>query len=350
MILITPQAKYVALYFYFVATIVIHTVELITQAAGRYCQTSFSPAFAHIWVMVISNVVLPIGVIAIIQFYARMRLEPHFKAHNPTAKLLSFKAVLLLNFLQDVSSPCSHLCIRSLVIQIIFEVLTGQRVFKNTPTHTERDLSIGLPQLLTCFEQAVVVVLFQWTYSAAPYREIRDTSNVQPMNIFLAAADALNPTDLILGAVYAFRLLLAGVGPRGNGSWRRSGGYEKMRDPVGNVRLHGVSSHTGSSEVLPQPPPYPAYMQDAPRAPLTNKYNQYGYGRGGDAEDRMPLAQNAQYGYTNPNDIADQQLRVPEQAQSNTYGYESPRGSEDGNAPHVPYSPVNNNNYDSYGA
>ena len=231
------------------------------------------------------------------------------------------------------------------MVQVVFEILTGQGVFKNTPTHTERDLAIGLPQLLFCFEQAVCVILFQWTYSAAPYREIRDTSSDLPMNTFLAAVDALNPTDLIMGAVYAFQLLLAGVGPRGNGSWRRSGGYEKMRDPVPNVQLQGVTSHSRSSETISQPPTYPGPMHNASKPPPKYSNNQYGCGSATDAEDRMPLAQNAQYGYTNPDDVADRRLTVPE-----PYRYDSPRGSEDGDTHAIPYSPIHTNNQTVYGA
>ena len=170
------------------------------------------------------------------------------------------------------------------------------------------------------------------------------------MNMFLAPADALSPKDLIMGAVYAFQLLLAGIGPRGNGSWRRTGGYEKMRNPVSNIQLHGVSSYSGSSEAMSQPPSYPASIQDASRPLSTNKCNQYSYESGRDTEDQVLLAQNAQYGYTDPNDLADQQLHIPEQTQSNLYRYRSPRGSEDGEPPPVPFSPANNNSHNAYGA
>lgn len=76
----------------------------------------------------------------------------------------------------------------------------------------------------------LVAIAFLFAYRASEYRQLKRTGHSQrPMNIFLAAADALNPTDLFTGAAYAVRLLLSGVGPRGNGSWKRNGGYEKMR-------------------------------------------------------------------------------------------------------------------------
>ena len=68
------------------------------------------------------------------------------------------------------------------------------------------------------------------------------------MNVFAAAANALNPMDLITGCIYAGRLLAAGVGPYGNGSWRRrSGGYNKIKDAAGNIRMDGTRSSDSST-------------------------------------------------------------------------------------------------------
>lgn len=91
------------MYFYFIVSIIMAIVELITQAAKIYCEWSFSPKFAHFWVVIIQNVVLPVGVLAVVQFYIRMNMEPHVKSHHPTLKILAFKGILLLNFLQAVS-------------------------------------------------------------------------------------------------------------------------------------------------------------------------------------------------------------------------------------------------------
>lgn len=78
------------------------TVEIITQLAGRYCQSSFSLAYAHIWCTVVSYIALPVGVVAVIQFYLRIRHEPHVRIHRTSQKIWAFKGVLLLNFFQDV--------------------------------------------------------------------------------------------------------------------------------------------------------------------------------------------------------------------------------------------------------
>ncbi|KAI1260590.1 organic solute transporter Ostalpha-domain-containing protein [Xylariaceae sp. FL1019] len=225
------QSKYVGLYLYFITSIVIRIVEEITQATGRYCQYSFSPAFAHIWVLVISNIALPVGVIAIVQFYVRMLGESHFKERHPTAKILSFKAVVLLTFVQT----------------IIFAILTNTNAFKNTETAKVKDFSIGLLSLLVCAEQFGVSIWFQWTFSAKEYCQIQQDTGAERMGIFWAMLDALNCIDLFAGAIYALRLLIAGVGPKGNGSWKRTAkAYEPMKAPA-SARLHGVTSYQGSS-------------------------------------------------------------------------------------------------------
>ncbi|KAI0549786.1 organic solute transporter Ostalpha-domain-containing protein [Xylaria curta] len=265
------QGKYVGLYIYFIATIIIKIVEEITQAAGRYCQYSFSPAFAHIWVIVISNIVLPVGVLAIVQFYMRMNQEHHFKIRHPTSKILSFKAVVLLTFVQD----------------IIFEILVSAHAFKNTNTVRVQDFSIGLESLLVCAEQCAVAIWFQWTFSAKEYRQIQQESAPQKMNVFRAALDVLNCTDLFVGSVYAVRLVIAGVGPNGNGSWKRSSkAFEPMKAPS-DVRLHGVTSYQGSSSSM---------MNDVEAA---NKYDRRSYETNPyieNAEDRVT----APYGYNSP--------------------------------------------------
>ena len=278
-----------AVFFYFVNSIIIHTIELITQGAGVYCMYSFSPAFAHFWVTIISSILLPIGVVAVIQFWQRMMQEPHFKARGAMQKLLAFKAVLLLNFFQD----------------IVFLILISTHAVKNHPTVTVEDVSIGLRNLLVCTEQALVSIWFLWAYSAKEYREIRDTTNVQPKNIFAAAGDALNPTDLLVGSMYAVRLLLKGVGPRGNGSWRRNGGYEKMKDAT-DVRLHGVTSYNSSQTNISQYPQHTKEEQD-------NEEAQY------------LAAPRPSYGgprYDDPRDIASQPVPAPDY---DAYRYDDPR-------------------------
>ncbi|KAI1325513.1 organic solute transporter Ostalpha-domain-containing protein [Xylariaceae sp. FL0255] len=248
------QSKYVALYLYFIATIVIKIVEEITQATNTYCQYSFSPAFAHFWVTIISNVALPVGVVAIVQFYVRMNKEPHFKARHATSKILSFKAIILVNFVQE----------------IIFDILVSNQAFKNTETLRISDFSIGLQSLLLCLEQASVSIWFLWSFSVKEYREIhRQFPGDRKMSPFRGALNALNASDIFAGAFYAVKLLFAGVGPKGNGNWRSNpSAFEPMKAPS-SVQLHGVASYQGSASS--------SMMADVEGS---NRYGQQGYEMG----------------------------------------------------------------------
>lgn len=189
------------------------------------------------------------GVVSIVQFYVRMVEEPHFKARHPTAKIVSFKAIVLLTFVQDVSHVAFTNILQSSANydQIVFIILINTGAFKNTETLRKKDFSIGLQSLLICIEQCAVSIWFQWTFSAKEYQQIQRESNPEKMNVLRAALDALNCKDLFAGSIYAVRLAIAGVGPKGNGSWKSSSkAFEPMKAPP-NVRLHGVTSYQGSS-------------------------------------------------------------------------------------------------------
>ena len=214
--------------------------------------------------MIISNVALPVGVLAVVQFYLRMKEEAKFLVHEPLSKLLSFKAIILLGFLQGVClffpywrSAALVTAICSIPViwkeshthasppQIIFDILTGAHVLKGTKTMTFRDLSIGLPSLLITFEQMLVSIWFHFTFGTGEYEAAKKDFSVEGLGIWRASANALNSTDLLQGFVYAMRLLIKGVGPRGNGSWRRSGGYNKLNEHV-DVHLKPASEYGAS--------------------------------------------------------------------------------------------------------
>lgn len=90
--------------------------------------------------------------------------------------------------------------------------------------------------MLVCFDFMLVAFAFLFAYRPSEYRDLKAMGKGNSMNIFRAAADALNPADIFVGMAYAFRLAGSGVGPRGNGSWGRSkSGYEKMRGSSGGA-------------------------------------------------------------------------------------------------------------------
>jgi hypothetical protein len=212
-------------------------------------------------VIVISDIALGIGVLAVIQFYARMNKEAHFKAHSPTAKLLTFKGIIALMFLQ----------------QTIFSILRTHNVFKAHPKITVRDQHIGIQQCLVCLEMLLVVLSFHFSFRAGEYRQAK-RNGASTMSVFRAAGNALNIMDLIWGAGHAVSLMRAGMGPIGDGSWKRSGGYQSVKDlnrdtsPYGGrsargMRMKRFRERDGSVGRTPSPNPPPDYTY-SDRRPL----------------------------------------------------------------------------------
>ena len=92
-------------------------VAVITQAVGRYCLESISPAFAHVWVsftpqkcwkpaclsfqvMVIEGACVSIAMYCLIQFYIQLRGD--LAEHSPLLKVVAIKLVIFLSFWQTV--------------------------------------------------------------------------------------------------------------------------------------------------------------------------------------------------------------------------------------------------------
>jgi hypothetical protein len=77
-------------------------VALITQLLRRYCDSSLSPVFAHVWVMVFDTLAVTIAMYCLIQFY--IQTKDDLKEHKPFLKILCIKLVIFFSFYQSVSS------------------------------------------------------------------------------------------------------------------------------------------------------------------------------------------------------------------------------------------------------
>jgi hypothetical protein len=114
------KSKWVAIFGYCIVMVITTAAEEITQAVGVYCATSLNPRFAQIWVcgqlswgeshacqidtstqiILIQNSAVTVAIVSVIQFYAR--LAPEMAQHKPLAKLISFKLIVGVNFIQSV--------------------------------------------------------------------------------------------------------------------------------------------------------------------------------------------------------------------------------------------------------
>ena len=72
--------------------------SVILDYAGYYCESSWSPVYAHVWIVVIISISVTIAMYCLLQLY--MPVSKELKPHRPILKLFSVKAVVFLTFWQ----------------------------------------------------------------------------------------------------------------------------------------------------------------------------------------------------------------------------------------------------------
>lgn len=187
---------------------------VITQYIGRYCESSNSPIFAHIWVrkssyfqypllisfqvLVIEGIAVTIAMYCVIQFYIQLRKD--LQPHSPLLKVTAIKLVIFLSFWQT----------------FMISILTSSmNVLKATSSVAYPDIKVGIPSMLLCVEMACFAILHIFAYPYKPYvtgsetgkyPSSHDPSNPDfndigpkqggPLGI-RAILDAMNPWDLV---------------------------------------------------------------------------------------------------------------------------------------------------------
>ncbi|KAJ5495047.1 hypothetical protein N7539_000163 [Penicillium diatomitis] len=179
-------------------------LAVVTQATGRYCEESLSPAFAHVWTIVVESISVSIAMYCLIQFY--VQLKEDISEHSPFLKILSVKLVIFLSFWQ----------------LIIINLLVSLGAINESKTVATVDLKYGLPELLILIEMSIFSVLHLWAFSWKPYVIRPETSEVtdffgngKPTYQggrfgFGGLADAMNPLDLLKAVGRSFRWLAVG--------------------------------------------------------------------------------------------------------------------------------------------
>lgn len=260
---------YVGVFIYCVVDILLTTLELVTEATGRYCESSWNPKYAHSWVQVISGFFLGWALNSIIKFYARFQKEPEFAMHKPGLKLVSFKLIVFVNFVQS----------------IIFSVLLSN--VKTSHKMTGYDLKYGIPAALVALEQILFATFFHYSFRSREYHEtMKEGLVASRMGTFRAAANAFNPTDLVVGMFTAVRLLAmkiasrGGTSPRSNPRGRRTGpGGDAHLEPMAQQPMRDTSPYSGQPGITITGPHVMGHSQAynggdyAPSAPLTYPSN-----------------------------------------------------------------------------
>ncbi|RKU47600.1 hypothetical protein DL546_007904 [Coniochaeta pulveracea] len=162
----TPQSGltwfniiWIGIYHYCFIRVAMTITAVLSQYFGRYCESSNSPVFAHIWVMVINAAAVTVAMYCVIQFYVQLRTP--LAEHKPFLKVLAIKLVIFLSFWQTAA-----ISVGTSTLQIVHanEVIAYP------------DLKVGIPSLLLCFEMALFSLLHLWAFPYRPYTDSAKTT------------------------------------------------------------------------------------------------------------------------------------------------------------------------------
>ncbi|RAK77554.1 OSTA/TMEM184 family protein [Aspergillus fijiensis CBS 313.89] len=145
------RKTWIAIFQYPAVALLASLVTDITQAAGVYCMESSKPYFAHLWITIFLNLSLVSAVFAVLKFYKSFKVQ--LKNHQPLAKLLAFKLIVGLSFLE----------------RIIFFALGATDVLKPNAQLTYADVNIGIPTMVICIQMVPFALFFHYAYSVRPY-------------------------------------------------------------------------------------------------------------------------------------------------------------------------------------
>ncbi|OTB19893.1 hypothetical protein K445DRAFT_345053 [Daldinia sp. EC12] len=205
---------WIGIYHYCFVRVAMTITAVVTQYFERYCESSNSPVFAHIWVIAIECIAVTIAMYCLIQFYVQLR-EP-LSEHKPFLKVLAIKLVIFLSFWQTIA-----ISLGTSTLHIV-----NPNAILAYP-----DLKVGIPSLMLCVEMALFSILHIWAFPYGPYLESAKTtyypvsdpsSGVPPrenehgvkMGGFMglkAFMDALNPWDIVKAFGRGMRWLFVGV-------------------------------------------------------------------------------------------------------------------------------------------
>ncbi|KAK0996964.1 hypothetical protein LTR54_010041 [Friedmanniomyces endolithicus] len=184
-------------------------IQITTQYFHVYCENSFSPKYAHIWLTLADFLFIGGALGATIKFFQRMGAKEHAidRNHGAKAKIWCFIGILIFQMLQDVSEG-HYSDFRSPE----WEALLAFSVI------TYNDINFGVPAFLTSVEAVVFSLIFHWAYSSKEYQDGHRLNRLggvaQRTSTLKAILDALNPSDIIVGTTTAVGLLFTRVQSR----------------------------------------------------------------------------------------------------------------------------------------
>lgn len=155
----TPQSGltwfniiWIGIYHYCFIRVAMTITAVATQYFDRYCESSNSPVFGHIWVICINALAVTIAMYCVIQFYVQLRAP--LAEHSPFLKVLAIKLVIFLSFWQTAA-----ISVGTSTLNLV----------KPGDVLAYPDIKVGVPSLLLCFEMALFAILHLWAFPYRPY-------------------------------------------------------------------------------------------------------------------------------------------------------------------------------------
>ncbi|KAG6118894.1 hypothetical protein E4U14_006141 [Claviceps sp. LM454 group G7] len=143
---------WVGVYHYCFIRVTMTISAVVSQYHHRYCESSNSPVFGHIWIIVLNALAVTIAMYCLIQFY--VQLKDALTEHKLFIKIVAIKLVVFLSFWQASSVSVGTSTLNFVRAN---EVLAYP------------DLKVGIPALLLCVEMAMFAILHLWAFPYAPY-------------------------------------------------------------------------------------------------------------------------------------------------------------------------------------
>ena len=156
------------------------------------CPLSTVRANGSIAIQVVQGVSSGVTVYGVVAFERRMHQHLTNHGHRPMLKLISFKAIVGLEGLQD----------------ILFASLGNSGAyFPKPPYHVSwADFSRGIPQFLLSLEMVIVSVAFLWSFTFQDYKKLM-LQGQHPYGAWHCFADTFDVSDIWQGVKYMFTCL-----------------------------------------------------------------------------------------------------------------------------------------------
>ncbi|KAG7090729.1 hypothetical protein E1B28_009820 [Marasmius oreades] len=207
---------------------------VILDYIGLYCESSWSPGWGHIYLVVIVSLSVTVAMYCLIQLYvvSSEQLAPH----KPLLKLFAIKAVVFLTFWQAT----------------FLGVLAMFGVVKDTKFMTAEDVNIGIGALLETFEMTLFAFLHVKAFTYKVYKPITGSEDLPPLptNRLRALGHAMDFREtfreLWAGCVYMWSKM-RGQEPKVDVVARRQGYYENA---FGRARPSAFTTTPSGNEGL----------------------------------------------------------------------------------------------------